>query len=172
MFAFEYARPPTRAEKKAIRLYSNCENYIFYSTDSTSVYLEESMKWIEGIAPVLDKTEGQGTTTIGMYKTLNEYLFMIQRVIRWLQANRSLSSQEIKRKYPTLISDGLRELKRKDSMMHQVDRQLPNLLSRVIHRDRLGDAIDEVLGLTGTPEASTYRDCAKARPARRYGSKP
>jgi hypothetical protein len=52
----------------------------------------------------------------------------------------------------------------------QFDREVPNLLSPVIHRDRLGEVIDEDLGLTGTANAveRIEREAGKAQEIKRY----
>jgi hypothetical protein len=58
MFALLITEPPTPAMKKACQLIDDCKAYIFGSTDSTAKYLTESLKWIEGIAPTLEATQG------------------------------------------------------------------------------------------------------------------
>jgi hypothetical protein len=40
----------------------------------------------------------------------------------------------------------------------QVEREVPNLLSQFLHRYRLGEVIDEVLGLSGTADAASRSD--------------
>jgi hypothetical protein len=177
MFGFYCARPPTEEMTKAYQLIHHCETYIFFSTDSTGDYLEESLKWIDGIAPTLAITEGNTTSSSGDFVEAHQFHSVIGAAIRWLQANRSLSQDEIKSKYPSLVADGLAEAKRDKEDVYncrtnwtydQMDRDLPNLLSPYIHHDRLGDVIDEVLGFTGTEEAAKHSKKAKCGIATRY----
>jgi hypothetical protein len=165
--------------RKAYRLIDNCETYIFFSTDKTGKYLAESLKWIAGIAPTLAQTRGNATGTSGEFQSAARFHAVVGQAIRWLQANWGLSPEDVKAKYPTLVADGLAEAKRDSEsgidfqiswVYGQLNRELPNLLSRHMHRDRLGEVIDELLGLTGTADAAerTEREAGQAQEIKRY----
>jgi hypothetical protein len=82
----------------------------------------------------------------------NQFNLVVAKAIRFVQANRGLSKSEFRAKYPTLIVDSLAEAKSGTDcdilwVLDQLEREIPNLLSPLIHRDRLGDEIDKVLGL-------------------------
>jgi hypothetical protein len=97
---------------------------------------------------------------------------VIAKALRWLQANHNLSHDQIQAKYPTLTVDCLAEIKAEDAHYGLPNRELPNLLTRVIHYGRLGKEIDDVLGLAGTSNAA--REVKKedeAREFHRYSSK-
>jgi hypothetical protein len=168
LIGLSVARQETDEEKKVHRLITRCRSYIFGSTEATPDYLAESLKWIEGIAPALLPTPGTSRSARILRFEANFHT-VIARAIRWLQANRSLSSEQFNAKYPTLVADGLAQLRADRAYVHncqanwsaaQLQREVPNLLGQYIHHDRLGDVIDEVLGLTGTPDAAehTYFD--------------
>jgi hypothetical protein len=154
MFVFSVDRPPNGLMKKAYRLIKNCDAYIFFSTDSTVIYLDESLKLLESNAPILRATEGNTTSSSDYFYEMERFYSVIAIAIRWVRANRNFSPEELKIQHPNLIADGQQEAKQESRSWlnwtySQADREIPNLLSSFIHRDRLGDVIDEVLGLSG-----------------------
>jgi hypothetical protein len=150
-------RPPRdSAAEKGHRLIDECENYIFFSTEPTEDYLTETLKWIEQIQPILAGIEGNGTGTTFRFCVRHQFYSRIARVIHWLQTNRRLSVDEVKAKYPTLIPVAVA-----DNSQESV---FTDLLSQQIRRDRLGEVIDDVLGLTGTPDASKHTAQTKPVP--------
>jgi hypothetical protein len=169
-------RPPTEKMLHARGLIDRCENYIFFSTDPTPEYLAEALKWIDGIGPTLRETDGNSTSSSDSFLHAAEFHAVVGNAIRWLQANRALSRDEIKAQYPTLVADFLTEIEEDRGQMYRVhdnpvswahiecDRPFPNLLSSVIHRDRLGEIIDEVLGLRWSFKSARRTKRGSARP--------
>jgi hypothetical protein len=180
-FAFWCGESPNKKMMKAYRLIDSCEDYIFSSKDETELFLEESLQRIARIAPTLEQTEGNSSSTSDDFSDAAEFHSVIRNAIRWVQANRGLSPEEVKVKYPTLIDDCLAEDKRDSEWIYncrlnwvceQVDREVPNLLSPYIHRGRLGKVIDEVLGLGGRASPTERSEQASARAQHIAGDSP
>jgi hypothetical protein len=70
--------------EKAYGLIADCQNYLVFSTGPTADCLQESLKWIKGIAPILEVTEGNTTSRSRHFIEANRFHSVVATVLRWL----------------------------------------------------------------------------------------
>jgi hypothetical protein len=162
MFAFEIARPPTKEMKRAYRMIQDCQKYIWSSSDPTPLFLECALKAIRSIRPTLMMTEGNTTSSSDVFIIAAEYHDIIEKSLLWLQANLDFDPDSLQRRHATLVAEMVEEEKiftrEQYHYLHiwvstQCDKDPPNLMSKNLRHGRLGDVIDEVLGVKGMKPA-------------------
>jgi hypothetical protein len=156
MFSFVVARPPTPQMKKATALMQKTESYLFESSDPVAQYLEKSLAAVRVTIAVLAVTKGNGTSACARFHFFRQRFALYEQTYLWLIENREMSEEALAAKYPDMFS-----------MMQEEDNniwggclyceanwssgqvcELPNLLSKFLHKGRLGSVIDDVLHLT------------------------
>jgi hypothetical protein len=125
---------------------------MFNSSAPTAAYLDEAFSRVRKTAAVLAVTKANGTAPNVIFGNHRSRYEFFGRVFTWLSAHRRMSKEELGAKYPNLISDMQRQDKGLRTEPYYSANQViwhttdpPNLVCELMHKGKLGAAIDEVL---------------------------
>jgi hypothetical protein len=161
MFALSCYHPPKRGMQKAYENAGKTSDYLFHSTDPTSLFLQTALAKVRTTSRSLARTQVSGTGPWINHQIIRDQFKVYDRALTWLSGHLVLSRTELDTKYPNMITDMLAEdatirshpYFSERAWLSGQDRVLPNLMCEYLRHGRLGAVIDEVLHLNN-PEAT------------------
>jgi hypothetical protein len=155
MFVCYGAQPQSKGYFPAIKSSKSVEESLFSSSQETAHYLTESLKSVRAARQDLAKLKGRGTNAFCGICLAKEKLKRYELVLSWLSQHSHHSAIEMKSKYPTLLEEMHQDLsigdlafiENSENWPCHKGKKIPNLLDPELHKGRLGQVIDEIIGI-------------------------
>jgi hypothetical protein len=131
------------------------ETTLFKSSKETARYLTECLKAVRQARNDLGKQRGRGTSGRARLNSAKAKFRRYELVLAWLSQHSHHSAVEMRSKYPTLLEEMQQSLsiwdmtfiENSESWPCYKGKKIPNLLDPELHKGRLGQVIDEIIGI-------------------------